>query len=173
LTAEGAVVHERVDDGGAETRPGVRVQRHVFLESESLGLRGIADLVELRRDESGNETAFPIEYKRGARKRWAHDEVQLCAQAFVLEEMLGVKVERGAIFYGASRRRRDVEFDDRLRAFTKNAILRFRALIASGRSPPAVRDARCTHCSLATVCLPSLTDGRRSARAWLDQELEE
>ncbi|MDP2997331.1 MAG: Dna2/Cas4 domain-containing protein, partial [Bryobacterales bacterium] len=43
------------------------------------------------------------------------DEVQLCAQALCLEEMLGVTVPAGALFYGKPRRRLDVAFTEELR----------------------------------------------------------
>ena len=54
---------------------------------------------------------FPVEYKRGKPKPHRADEVQLCAQAICLEEMFGVAVPEGALFYGETRRRMPVAFD--------------------------------------------------------------
>ena len=65
--------------------------RGLRLASHRLRLTGVADLVEFR--EAGplsGEIPYPVEYKRGRRRRWDNDEVQLCAQAICLEEMLGV-----------------------------------------------------------------------------------
>jgi len=43
---------------------------------------------------------YPIEYKRGKPKPHRADEVQLCAEAVCLEEMSGISVPEGALFYG-------------------------------------------------------------------------
>jgi CRISPR-associated exonuclease Cas4 len=59
-------------------------------------------------DESQNEIPYPVEYKRGKKRKWDNDDVQLCAQALCLEEMLGVAVPRGAIFHIKTKRRRVV-----------------------------------------------------------------
>jgi CRISPR-associated exonuclease Cas4 len=45
-TAEGRILHERVDAGAGETRPGVRVARGIALRSTRLGVSGRADAVE-------------------------------------------------------------------------------------------------------------------------------
>ena len=79
-------------------------------------------LMESERDGTGRRIAaplsglsgvwrpFPVEYKRGKPKSHRADEVQLCAQAICLEEMLGVEIPAGALFYGEPRRRTDVIF---------------------------------------------------------------
>ena len=64
-----------------------------------------------------------MEYKHGKPKKDNSDKTQLCAQAMCLEEMLNVRIERGALFYGAIRRREDVVFDDELRHFTRGVAL--------------------------------------------------
>ena len=57
--------------------------RSIPLWSERYGLRGKADVVELRADGP-----YPVEHKVG-RRRGIHADLQLCAQALCLEEMLG------------------------------------------------------------------------------------
>src|SRR5215210_2382792 len=79
------------------------------LFSERLGLVGKADVVEFRSDG----TLYPVEYKSGPRRESRHDDVQLCAQAMCLEEMLDREVSCGAIYHYASRRRREVAFDEK------------------------------------------------------------
>ena len=70
--------------------------------------------------------------------------------------MLGGAVPRGAIFYHASRTRREVRFDDRLRRLTLSAIEAVRAMLAAQQVPPPVNDARCPNCSLRDACLPQV-----------------
>ena len=84
-----------------------------------------------------------------------------------VEEMMSADVPAGALFYGESRRRLDVEFDADLRRKTEAAAARFHELMATGLTPPARRDARCTRCSLEQVCLPDAMN--RSAGDFLQE----
>lgn len=151
-TFAGRQVHERVDLGETETDGGVRREFGLPLWSERLGLIGRADCVEFAPDGS----ARPVEYKRGPRKRRRADDIQLCAQALCLEEMLGRPVSEGDIFHAASRRRRRVAFDAPLRAETEAAAAAVRAMLAAGQLPEPVNDARCADCSLHNHCLPEV-----------------
>ncbi len=99
----------------------------------------------------------PVEYKKGRRRKFDNDDVQLCAQAFCLEEMFSVVVPEGFIYHAASKRRRKVIFDERLRAETEQTIEAVRTLLAMGEVPPAVLLPRCDGCSLRSICLPELT----------------
>jgi CRISPR-associated exonuclease Cas4 len=150
-TAEGRVAHERVDRGGAETRDAVRRAYGVPLRSLRLGLAGRADVVEFHAGpDGGSERPFPIEHKRGRPKRGDEDRVQLCAQALCLEEMMGVPVPAGALFYGQSRRRAEVVFDDALRRRTETVAGEVRALFGAGATPPPPAVAPCKSCSLVS-----------------------
>lgn len=172
LTVQGRHLHERADSGAVETRPGLRVERAVALRSLRLGLTGKADVVEFHRDVSGaTEHVVPVEYKRGRPKLDESDRVQLCAQALCLEEMLGVSVAAGAIFYGQTRRRLDVPIDAELRARTEDAARRFRAMVTSGITPTATRMPKCENCSLLGLCLPDAQGPRRSARRFTERAL--
>lgn len=133
-TAEGRLLHERVDVGGGERRPGVRIARGMALRSVALGVSGIADVVELHGDPP---RPFPVEYKRGKPKSHRADEVQLCAPAICLEEMFGRSVQEGALFYGQTRRRLAVTFDLELRALTADTALAVRA--KPDQSAPGLR----------------------------------
>lgn len=148
FTIRGRLAHERVDSGDDKPARGVQVARGVPLWSERLGLRGKADLVELR-----PEGPYPVEYKVG-RRRGPHADLQLCAQALCLEEMLGVPVPRGAVYYHAVRRRHEVVFDEPLRARTVAAVVAIREMLRAQQLPPAPNDARCPNCSLVQACLP-------------------
>lgn len=173
LTVEGRHLHERVDDGLTETRGDVRITRSLPLRSLRLGLIGRADVVEFHRTRGSAEgQPLPVEYKRGKPKPDDSDRVQLCAQALCLEEMLGVHVPAGAIFYGRPRRRADVMFDQDLRGTTERAAGRLHALIGSGLTPIASRAPKCDGCSLLDLCMPDSLGPRRSASRYVDRALE-
>ncbi len=183
LTAQGRVLHERVDRREHETRRDVRLATALRLVSRRLGVAGVADMVEFRRiDEagatgvplpglSGRWAPFPVEYKRGKPKAHRADEVQLCAQAMCLEEMLGVGIPAGALFYGETRRRLDVPFDAALRALTERTVDDVRRLMAAGVVPKGEYGKWCASCSLVDDCRPK--EQGKSARAWLTRQLEE
>lgn len=168
-TAEGRLLHERVDEIGSETRGTLRIGRGVTLVSRRLGLGGRADVVEFRRRPDGLWQPFPVEYKRGKTKTHDADRVQLCAQALCLEEMLGVPVPDGALFYGQPRRREPVAFDPPLRQRTEALATELHRLLAADRLPPPAADERCARCSLAEPCGTGVP--HRSARRWLDSRL--
>jgi len=168
FTADGRVLHERAHEGPAESRPGLRVERGLSLRSERLGLHGQADVVEFPRDGS----VRPVEYKRGKPKAHRADEVQLCAQALCLEEMLGVAIPTGCLFYGKTRRRLDVAFDEALRGLTCDLAVRVGEMFAAGRTPPPVFESKkCSACSLIELCVPRLSR-RPAAARWFQRELE-
>ena len=151
FTVEGRMFHERVDAGGSERRIGVTTARSVPLRSSRLGLTGVADVVEL----SADGEPYPVEYKRGRPKSHRADEVQLCAQAICLEEMLDRVVPEGALYYGRTRRRRTVAFDAALRGLTECVAKRTHSLLAGGKTPAPVHEARkCGACSLVDICGP-------------------
>lgn len=112
---------------------------------------GRADVVEFP-----DGIPYPVEYKVGPRRARRADEVQLCAQAICLEEMFGVEVPKGALFYRASNRRREVTFPPELRSRVEQVAQEVRALLSRGFLPPPVADARCRDCSLVEACLPGL-----------------
>jgi CRISPR-associated exonuclease Cas4 len=176
-TAEGRIMHERVDSGRGESRGNVRLAFGLPLRSLRLGLTGKADVVEFHRGEGEADASlwrpFPVEHKRGRPKKELWDKVQLCAQAMCLEEMLAVVVPKGALFYGKTRRRVDVAFDADLRRETEETALRLHNLIATGITPYARYDERCESCSFIFTCLPKATAGRRTVAGYLAEVMRE
>jgi CRISPR-associated exonuclease Cas4 len=165
-TLEGTFLHDRTDTPGVEERPGVRVARALPVFSRALGLVGKADVVEFHRQLDGREVPYPVEYKRGPRRKWDNDDVQLCAQGLCLEEMLGAAVPMGAVFHAASKRRREVPFDEPLRMLTRQTIEAVRVMLASRQVPPAVLKPRCDGCSLRDTCMPEITQQPDRAEAF-------
>lgn len=167
FTAEGRLLHERADSGHAESRPGIRVLRAVEIRSDLHGLHGVADVVELR-----GGRPYPVEYKRGKPKAHRADEVQLCAQALCLEEMFACQIPEGALFYGQTRRRSVVAFDDDLRALTCSVAAEVRACRDSGTLPVAsYKPDRCDRCSLLDDCRPRIAARCQNIGNWLERAI--
>ncbi|MGB3609052.1 MAG: CRISPR-associated protein Cas4 [Cellvibrio sp.] len=152
FTAEGQLLHQRVDSGVPETRKGIRYERGVMVSAEQLGLTGKLDMVEIDLD-TGNQK--PVEYKRGKPKVEDWDRIQLCAQALCLEEMRAIHVQEGAIWYWEVRHRELVNIDDALRTVTVQTVKETQQLLNSGRTPRPTEDKkRCKACSLLSLCEP-------------------
>ncbi len=184
FTAEGNRLHERTHEGPDESRPGVRITRGMAVRSFALGLSGQCDVVEFhpgsaRASRAGDGASrsppevLPVEYKRGKPKAHAADEVQLCAQALCLEEMLGVQIERGMLYYGKRRRRTNVAFDAALRELTRDTAQRLHTLIDSRQTPTAQREKKCESCSLLEICLPDALRFKRSITSWFAGQLRD
>lgn len=156
FTAEGRIMHDKVDTANRESRGSIRIEYGVPMRSLRLGLIGKADVVEFHKKDD-RWIPFPVEYKRGKPKPDDSDKVQLCAQAICLEEMMNVEVPEGALFYGQTRHRHDVRFDSALRAVTEDAAKKLRELIESGITPKAEYSPKCKKCSLVELCLPKVS----------------
>jgi CRISPR-associated exonuclease Cas4 len=169
FTAEGRILHERVDRGDQAGRGKVRIEYSLPLKSSELGLTGKADVVEFHLSENTENgwIPFPVEYKRGKPKKDWSDKVQLCAQAVCLEEMLNKKVEQGALFYGKTRRRQNVTFDDSLRALTFETAEKLHELFASGTTPLPHYEKKCDTCSFYNLCLPKTIGKQKKVASWL------
>jgi CRISPR-associated exonuclease Cas4 len=173
LTAEGRIMHEHVHEEGDESRGDVRIERGASLRSLRLGLIGKADVVEYHRQADGTWQAFPVEYKRGKPKPDHSDKIQLCAQAMCLEEMLNAYIPAGALFYGKTRRRLDVDFDEALRLETETAAIKTHELIDAGITPVPVYTKRCESCSLMAECMPKTIQKKRTVESYLKRMLDE
>lgn len=167
-TAEGKVLHERAHEGPSELREGVRITRGLPVASNRMGLTGQCDVVEFHPDGR----VVPVEYKRGKPKGHRADEVQLCAQAMCLEEMLAVSIEGGFLFYGKNRRRFEVAFDTGLRALVEDVARKVSECLQRGETPRETYIAkRCDACSLIELCEPKALRLKRGAKAWFLREI--
>lgn len=172
-TAEGRLMHERVDQPKLDRRRGVRTVTAMPLMEPLLGITGIADVVEFH-EVDGHSCPYPVEYKRGKPKAHRADEVQLCAQGLCLEHMLGCDVPEGALYYGDTRRRTVIPLDTDLRTLTRQVIDDTRRMILQGLTPTAVySSALCDRCSMLDLCQPKATGRKRSVRDWLQVQLKD
>jgi CRISPR-associated exonuclease Cas4 len=180
LTAHGRLLHDKADDPWFnEVRKGMVVSRSMPLVSYRHGLQGVADLVELTKDadgvtvpgRSGKWLLRPVEYKRGKPKDDHCDELQLCAQAMCLEEMLGADILSGEIFYGQIRRRTPVAFTDALRSEVTMSLAEMHELYEAGLVPLAKKEKKCGACSLLNDCCPELFAVRDKVNQYVERTL--
>lgn len=164
-TVDGDLFHRRAHDAQQfEARGDLLIARGLRIASRKLGLSGVCDVVEFRRDPAGitlagregSWRAHPVEYKRGAPKENEADALQLCAQAMCLEEMLACEISEGSLFYGETRRRTAVRFDAALRGRVEDAAKEMHAYFDRGHTPAASPSKACNACSLKEICLPRL-----------------
>ena len=180
-TTDGHLFHARSQDAARRERRGdTLILRGLPIFSRTLGLSGQCDVVEFHRTpegvplrgEEGLWLPYPVEYKRGKPKGHQADELQLCAQAICLEEMLCCAVPEGALFYGEPRRRTKVDFGVELREQVKDMSREMHGFYARGHTPKVKPRKSCGACSLKELCLPALL-GRKSAAAYLRENMEE
>ncbi|NLO07398.1 MAG: CRISPR-associated protein Cas4 [candidate division WS1 bacterium] len=183
-TALGLLQHGRSHRQETESRGDLRICRGLRLRSLELGITGIADVVEFHRSDANRESAvaldgidglwrpFPVEHKKGREKPDQADEVQLCAQALCIEEMLDVHIPAGALFYNASRDRLEVSFTEALRHTTIRTAQELHQLVERGQVPPAEPSRRCRGCSLHDACTPDLAGKDATASRYIELLLQ-
>lgn len=165
LTAEGRIMHERVDSGYQEFRRGVKQYSGLHIRNSEFGLYGRMDVLEVEKTDgpsvdipwiglSGNWKLRPVEFKHGKPKDNDVDVVQLCAQAMCLEEMTGLNVAEGSIYYCEIRRRKEFEFTEDIRQRTRDLAEEAHQLITMGVLPVVEKNHNCKSCSLLEFCMP-------------------
>lgn len=166
-TTAGKLMHKKAhDENSVEKRGDLIIMRGLRVASAELGLSGQCDIVEFRKKKKGITLsgyegfwdAAPVEYKRGTAKTGREDEVQLCAQAMCLEEILLTEIPKGYLFYGENRRRTEVNFDDELREHVRHVCQEMHELYGRGHTPKVKTSAKCRACSLKELCMPKLNN---------------
>lgn len=179
-TVDGHLFHHTAHDAAKiEKRGNLLITRGLRVKSTRLGLSGVCDVVEFHRvKEDGISLSsyeglwlpFPVEYKKGQPKEYDADELQLCAQAICLEEMLACRIPCGSLFYGEIRRRHEVEFADSLRKRVCDMAAEMHDLWKKGYTPQVKWQKGCNACSLKDICVPKL--GKvKSVDAYIEKRL--
>lgn len=180
-TTEGELLHEKVhDEFFTEKRADRLITRGLRVFSPTLGISGACDAVEFHACPGGVPLAgregtwrpVPVEYKRGSPKAHDADELQLCAQALCLEEMLACPVEEAYLYYAEPRRRTAVPLTAELRSRVKDMLEEMHALYRRGHTPKSKPGKHCNACSLKELCLPKLYK-HSSAQAYIRARLGE
>ncbi|CCZ32694.1 cRISPR-associated protein cas4 [Firmicutes bacterium CAG:646] len=179
-TVMGELMHKRVHDPYiTEKRKDVLVVRALPISSRALGISGECDVVEFHKCEDGIKlhghrglySIYPIEYKKGKPKLTQEDKLQLAAQAMCLEEMFSAEILEGAIFYGETRRRENVEIDETLRDEVRKMFQEMHQYYERKYTPKVKYSKSCNTCSLKEICLPKL--GKNiSVKEYMDQMLK-
>jgi len=174
-------MHERAHDNNQiEKRGDTIIMRALKVVSHTLGISGKCDVVEFIKDASGIELngrigkylPFPIEYKRGKAKYLGCDRLQLAAQAICLEEMLLCEIPCGALFYGETHRRLDVEFTGEIREKVITITKEMHKLFERGYTPKAKIGSFCNECSLNKECIPEMTKAQ-SVKDYINKHLQD
>ena len=178
---EGNIFHQKAHDASRRERRGdILILRDLPVWSGALGISGKCDVVEFYQTKQGVSLhgeegwwmPFPVEYKRGAQKSHQADELQLCAQAMCLEEMLCCTIEEGALFYGETRRRTSVPFTPDLRSKVQSIAEEMHMLYRRGYTPKTKTGKFCKSCSLEDLCVPRLCKDV-SAAAYVKTHVED
>ena len=180
-TVDGHLMHEHVHDQQFRESRGDRlIVRGLAIHSAQLGVSGQCDAVEFHRDPGGVSLRnreglwlpYPVEYKRGKPKENNVDELQLCAQAMCLEEMLCCVIPQGALYYGEPHRRTVVQFTSELRGQVQDSLAEMHQLYQKRYTPKVKPSKACHACSLKDLCLPKLMN-RRKVADYLAAAMEE
>lgn len=170
LTTEGQLLHKNVDNPFYRQKNGDTITlRSLHIASRQLGLYGITDAVELVPSDSpedsithdrypGHWKPYPVEYKRGHSKPDERDEVQLAAQAMCLEEMYGINIPYGALYYDEVKRRETIAISDSLRQTTTQCAKQMHDIFKHGCMPRPVKASHCRNCSLKDICMPEMAE---------------
>ena len=182
LTFSGQLLHKKTDNPHiTECRGDLITSRAMPIQSHSLCVSGIADVVEFHRStdgvvlpgQDGYWQVVPVEYKVGKKKPGDCDAVQVCAQAICLEEMFHTIIPYGYLYYGKTRRRTEIVFTEVLRKRVSDLVAEMYRLFELGSTPPAVCGSYCRSCSLVDVCLPEMIDRRRSVSEYMNRMFSE
>ena len=179
-TVDGKLFHKNAHNSDSVEKRGNKIiYRGLRIHSESLGLSGSTDVVEFNSSPNGVALSRydglwkprPIEYKKGMPKEHRADEVQLCAEAICLEEMLACEIQEGDLFYGETHRRVTIQFDDELRELVKKYAAEMHDYWNRGYTPIVKMTKGCNACSLKDICLPKLQKAGKVAK-YISERME-
>ncbi|MCD7863300.1 MAG: CRISPR-associated protein Cas4 [Lachnospiraceae bacterium] len=178
-TVDGQLFHSTAHDANKiEKRGDLLIVRGLRVKSATLGISGNCDVVEFHKSSDGIQLfaydglwePYPVECKKGLPKTDLADELQLCAEAMCLEEMLLCEIPRDSLFYGENRRRTSVEFTQELREQVKATLTEMHDLMNRGYTPKVKPRKGCNACSLKEICLPQLSR-KKSVQSYIDESL--
>ena len=163
-TAAGMVSHQRTHDARIERRGELAKLYGFTVQSERLNIGGVCDCIEAHAENGGAEISelpgryllYPLEYKHGVVRDETEYNVQLCAQAMCLEEMFGIDIPFGAIFYIDAHRRSEVALNGALREKVEDSVSALRAMLTAQKTPSARKSAKCRKCSMDSLCMPGV-----------------
>ena len=185
LTAEGKILHKNVDDPTKGYKRDDVVKIYAMpIVSYTLGLCGIADCIELSplQDSSikpfihprypGTWVANPVEFKHGKPKNNNADRLQLMAQATCIEEIYGISINQGSIYYGKTKHREEVELGKELRTELNEVVQEMHLIMKKKKLITGSYAPKCKSCSLMNLCMPTLSQ-KGNVREYLRKNIWE
>lgn len=173
LTMKGDLFHKRVDTYPSEKRKDVKTEFSISIKSTRLGISGKTDVVEVYYSDHNVIRVVPVEYKSGKTKKSNIDEIQLCAQAICLEEMMNIDIPIGYFYYGKEKRRSEVNLSSQLRIETEQIAEQIHQMLASESLPPPTKGSHCKSCSLRDSCQPDIFGRKKTVSQYIDNFLED
>lgn len=182
-TVEGRLLHEKAHDpSSTEKRGDLLISRGMPVYSREMGVSGECDVVEFHKTEDeegvplagrdGRYTVVPVEYKKGKPKENDIDILQLTAQALCLEEMLCCSISHGYLYYGETRHRKKIMFDEAVRKKVRTMFEEMHQYYDRRYTPRVKQSKACNACSLKDICLPVLGTNKFAA-AYINKRLAE
>lgn len=152
---EGSLLHEQVAE--LEERRSLRSyglqegerQFDVRLHSEKLGLSGLLDMLIITSKE-----AIPVEFKNSSSPEMGtNHKAQLAAYALLVEEQMGVSINRAFIHFIPVRQSIEVKVEQRLKKAVLLNLDRIRRMVEGEAMPDATTmRGRCTDCEFRNFC---------------------
>lgn len=180
-TVSGEILHEKAhSEDKLEYKNNTIITRGLRVSSSELGITGSCDVVEFRKNDDGVRIQgwdgayipHPVEYKHGKPREDNSNELQLCAQAMCLEEMLCCNISEGALYFGEIKRRVPIFFTEELRNETISVLKEMHDIYKRGHTPKVKTSCSCKACSLNNVCLPKLMR-KKNVKEYIDKYLED
>jgi len=128
-----------------------RREFNIPVVSERLGLRGEVDMV-LWINDLDTEEAIPVDYKL-SKQAGIHFKMQLVAYGLLLEEMSGIKVKRGFLYFIPLRRVEEVHLTKALREKVLTALESMHHMLWTELMPPPTpQHSKCIACEFRRFC---------------------
>jgi CRISPR-associated exonuclease Cas4 len=125
----------------------------LYLESESLGLKGKIDVLDL---EDGR--AVPVERKRAeSGDYYKSDELQLAGYCMLLEEHLDEPIREGAIYLYETDQRMHIPITTDHRETVREQTEAIQSMTVDSIPPLTDNPSKCESCSARTYCMPEET----------------
>ena len=125
----------------------------LYLESETLGLKGKVDVLDLEEDK-----VVPVERKRAeSGEYYESDEIQLAAYCMLLEEHLDEPIREGAIYLYETDQRMHVPITEDNREAVRESVEAIQTMTVDTIPPFTDNLNKCEACSAREYCMPEET----------------
>lgn len=156
------IIHGNVHSGKTSLLRGNLMMRAVSIFSETYGIYGKTDGLELKKDKNGVlidgydglYSLTLVEYKPTEPKKHPHiaERLQLYAQKVCVDEIFSTN-SNACFYYADTKKRVFVEFDEEKKLLPQ-IISEINNARNCGKTPLAEYGLKCNGCSLRDICMP-------------------